>query len=411
MRFFFRLAVFILVAFSLGLAGTIFLATSNEPLVSRAAEITPAGIGRAKTILDKNDPRRLKHGAVKTIVVSQADLDLAANYIAQHYAKGGSRVTLREGGLIINASAQLPPNPIGNYVNIDAALTADYGLPRFEYLRVGHLPVPVWVANQLFHRFLAELGVTNDLIKRIHVADDRIAITYQWQANLPDKISSVLLPPEEQERIRVYHHQLVDVSRVLPSQTVSLTELMVPLFTLAEKRSRSADPIAENRAAILVLTFYVNGKNLGRVVPAAREWPAPRSHAVRLHGREDFPQHFTISAFLAGHGGGPLANAVGVYKEIHDARLGEKFSFSDLVADRAGTVFGEKGVKDAETAVKLQRQLTAGIEETDLMPLPTDMPDIREAEFKRRFGEIGSPKYNQMMAEIERRVASLPLYR
>ena len=34
-----------------------------------------------------------------------------------------------------------------------------------------------------------------------------------------------------------------------------------------------------------------------------------------------------------------------------------------------------------------------------------------EAEFKRRYGGIGAPAYKSMMNDIERRVATLPLYR
>jgi hypothetical protein len=36
---------------------------------------------------------------------------------------------------------------------------------------------------------------------------------------------------------------------------------------------------------------------------------------------------------------------------------------------------------------------------------------MAEAEFKRRFGGVGSPRYNEMMSEIERRVAACSLYR
>ena len=54
----------------------------------------------------------------------------------------------------------------------------------------------------------------------------------------------------------------------------------------------------------------------------------------------------------------------------------------------------------------------AGIRERDLMPATDDLPEFMpEAEFKRRFGGIGAPAYRQMMANIERRIAALPLYR
>jgi hypothetical protein len=46
------------------------------------------------------------------------------------------------------------------------------------------------------------------------------------------------------------------------------------------------------------------------------------------------------------------------------------------------------------------------------MPATQDLPGFMpEAEFNRRFGGIDAPEYQKMMAEIERRVAALPLYR
>jgi hypothetical protein len=44
------------------------------------------------------------------------------------------------------------------------------------------------------------------------------------------------------------------------------------------------------------------------------------------------------------------------------------------------------------------------------MPDVADLPEFMpEAEFKRRYGGIGGPGYNDMMATIEARVASRPL--
>jgi hypothetical protein len=46
-----------------------------------------------------------------------------------------------------------------------------------------------------------------------------------------------------------------------------------------------------------------------------------------------------------------------------------------------------------------------------LMPETGDLPEFMpEPEFKRRFGGVGAPEYARMMAEIEARIAALPLY-
>jgi hypothetical protein len=198
------------------------------------------------------------------------------------------------------------------------------------------------------------------------------------------------------------------VSRSLKAKNVSLTELLVPLFTLAAEHS--SDAIAENRAAILLLTLYVNAQSLETILPEAKNWPHPIMHGVLLNQRDDFPKHFIISAALA-KAGGPLADAVGLYKEIEDSSGGSGFSVNDIAADRAGTRFGEYAANPV-SARKLQQQLRAGVSEKDLMPVTEDLPEFMlEREFIRRYGGVDAPEYNKMMADIERRIAALPLDR
>src|SRR5581483_11453810 len=118
-------------------------------------------------------------------------------------------------------------------------------------------------------------------------------------------------------------------------------------------------------------------------------------------------KHFMVSAALAARAGGPLSDAVGLYKEIADARGGSGFSFNDIAADRAGTRFGETAAQSG-SARQLQERLRAGAAEKDLMPATADLP---EGEFQRRFGGIDAPPHKKMMAEIEARIAALALYR
>jgi len=130
---------------------------------------------------------------------------------------------------------------------------------------------------------------------------------------------------------------------------------------------------------------------------------------LTLHGRDDYPQHFLISALLAAEGGGPLANAVGIYKEVMDSRGGSGFSFNDIAADRAGTRFGELAVSDP---ARMQLALNAGVGEYELMPDVSDLPEfLAEPEFLRRYGGVGAAAYRNMLADIETRIDNTPLLR
>ena len=144
------------------------------------------------------------------------------------------------------------------------------------------------------------------------------------------------------------------------------------MLRLAAERGAGGDAQAENRAVIAVVAFYVNGKGLAAIVPAAKDWPRPSPRTVTLKGRTDSPQHFTVSAALAANAGGTAVDAIGLYREVDDSRRGSGFSFADIAADRAGTVFGEFATRSPDSARRLQQRVAAGVRESDLMPeLPT----------------------------------------
>jgi hypothetical protein len=130
---------------------------------------------------------------------------------------------------------------------------------------------------------------------------------------------------------------------------------------------------------------------------------------LTLLGREDSAQHFGISAALVAWAGEPAANAIGLYKEIDDARVGSGFSFADLAADRAGTRFGELVVARGPG---LDKVLQAALTDGDLVPPLRGLPEyLSEADFQRLFGNGDSAAYRDVMTEIERRLVDLPLYR
>ncbi len=419
MRIFVLLLIFCVLGVPLALVGAVVLAVSDQPTVSRAAEFTPEDIARAKRIVEQNDPRNMKAGGRRTLSLSQEDVDLALNYLAGRYAKGSSRVELQAGAAAITASIELPSKLPGRYLNVAAVLHETAVLPEFDSLRIGRLPVPAWLANTLLGMTLkrldqrADYRIVRDTLKQISVSQGRINVTYDWRQDLSDRIKAVMLPPDDQARLQAYQTQLAAISAPpAGSGSVSLAALITPLFKLAAQRSAGGDPAAENRAAIVVLTFYVNGNGLEAIVPAARDWPRAATRKILLSGRDDFAQHFTISAALAANAGAAISDVIGLYKEVSDSRGGSGFSFNDIAADKAGSRFGEVSVASRESALKLQRIVNAGVTDKDLMPPFADLPEFMpEAEFKRRYGGIGAPAYKTMMADIEQRVAELPLFR
>jgi hypothetical protein len=417
MRFVLKLFLIIAVAVPLAAASVLYLAIDLEPTVRRAAEITPSNIERAKQVLDQNDPRKLRTGSRRSITLNQQDLDVAANYLAHFYANGGARLILNNRKAELAASLRPPQIPVIFYFNVTAKLTGGSPLPRLDELRVGRLVIPGLIADWLMTQTMVQLlgkeavDAAVQTIKQVDLKQGQLNVVYQWSSNLPETLRRAAFTVDDQERLRTYQERLTLISNAPKDKNVSLAELLVALFELAEVRSRQGNPVAENRAAILVLALYANGKPLGTILPAAKDWPRPTKQTVTLDGRDDLSKHFIVSAAIAAKAGAPLSDAVGVYKEIEDSRGGSGFSFNDIAADRAGTRLGEYAANPA-LAQKVQRQLSAGVGEKDIMPKTADLPEFMpEKEFLRRYGGVDAPPYKKMMAEIERRVAALPLYR
>ena len=414
LRVVWRLALVLLVALPLAVLGAACLAFSRTPAVQTSDVLTPEMVGRAERLLRQHDPRWARDGQVRTAQIEAGDLRLMASYAASR-AGAAMDIDVGNGVAVVRTSIPIPHSPIGGYLNISTAFEDSAGVPRPTRVWIGRLPLPdvlaSWALGQairrLYHPDSAELAAT--MIRSVSMRDGRVHIEYQWREDAADRMRAMAVSAEDAARLRTYHDRVVSVIGTLPQSRRSLVELLGPLMQLAAERSaQGADPVVENRAAIMAVTFYANGIRMSAVVPDAESWPRPGRRTLLLRGRGDLTQHFTISALLAATAGTPFSHVVGLYKEIADSRGGSGFSFSDLAADRAGAMFGTLAVESADA---LQKGLTAGLAEEDVMPEIADLVDgLPEPEFLRRFGSVGSPGYDRVVRDIDRRVAQCRLF-
>ena len=83
-----------------------------------------------------------------------------------------------------------------------------------------------------------------------------------------------------------------------------------------------------------------------------------------------------------------------------------------IVRNNAGTRLGALAAGAAAGRERLRKTLVAGLSENDLIPQVRDLPEFMpQADFVRRFGGVGQPRYQAMVDRIEQRIAALPLYR
>lgn len=401
-------------AAALALAGsTLWLATEAVPLVAGAAAPTTAAGMHLHQWLQAHDPRGMRDGRSVLLVAGPEELQLLADQAA-HLAGGAARAQIAPGALNLQASLPLGPR----WINVELDLGDGDTLPALlRRLRIGRLDLPAPLAAAALRFALWShwdrpadgTPPLRDMLQALRLQPGQMVLRYRWRADLPQRLADWVLPAARLGLVRLYHDALATAVR-RERRPQELTALMAPLFALAHERTQAgADAAAENRAALMVLAVYASGRPAARLWPTAHSWQPIPQRGSRLAGRGDFPQHFLISAALAAEGGGPLADALGLMKEVSDAQGGSGFSFNDIAVNRAGARFGELAVREPQ---RVQELLAGGATTALLLPEVADLPEfLSEREFVARYGGVGAPAYEALRAEIEARVAALPLYR
>jgi hypothetical protein len=125
-------------------------------------------------------------------------------------------------------------------------------------------------------------------------------------------------------------------------------------------------------------------------------------------GRHDWAQHFVVSCALAAHLGSLAAEQAGIAKEISDAQGESGFSFADLSADMAGAAFAA-AVSDGKIPLD---KLADSFKLADFMPGADGLKEsIAWKDFVQQYGAVSDPRCQKVLAEIQRRIQSLPGYK
>lgn len=394
-----------LAAAGLAIVVAVGLAVDSSPALPAATPWTLTELSRLKAVVGEE----LRHGQSpeRVLTLTRRDLEILAGQTLRGFGAPRFEVELSTGRARVRGSVALALGVAAAWLNLDARLNDSPGVPEVDSLRIGSLPVPAWLAEALaslaIQRLVGDREAAGEILKRVSFVNGQLKLTVDWRDDSARVIAASLVGSTDIERWHAYADALASLTRARSGPpAVSLVDLLLPMFALAQQRSRNSEAAAENRAALLVLTLYVNGHSLATITPHARRWPEPRMLRVTLNGRTDTPLHFLISAAIAAEAGGPLADAVGLYKEASDAQGGSGFSFNDLAADRAGARFG---LLAARSPQQLQRLLVGSLTERDLMPEVADLPDgLAAPAFADRFGRVGTPAYDRLVADIDARI-------
>jgi len=203
---------------------------------------------------------------------------------------------------------------------------------------------------------------------------------------------------------------VLEAADEIPKGDPGFVKLMEVAFTFAEDNSHGRDPVLPHRAAILALGVILGEGKVAKVakreIDLARLSQAEKlRRRITLHGRRDLSQHFWVSAGLAVLSDDAKSMTVGIAKEMMDSAGGSGFSFVDLTADRAGTLFTVAATRNEESARAMQARIRNGAVIADFVPNLLDLPEgISNDDFQVEYGGLGGEGTKKIVEEIRRRL-------
>ena len=406
-----------------------YFVIEDTRLVEDAKSLNPEDAERAKRLLKATWEGLVDIRDDNVVTASEADLNSLFALVTRGLPGAVGHANITSQGLEGAISAQLPPNPVGSYINLRIGMAPSSSGLEFTHATLGGLRLPGWMATAAIRGMLdfsrGEHQGTRILgsIQSVAMHSDRITVTIRPIPELKRVLENFAVRANlglvsDPAVVRIYYGELMKTAQAVRGRgKVSIGHFIQPVFRLASKRSLASDAVDENRAAILALVVYLGDSRFEKFIGPVRTGNMGAryrvSGSVVLAGRRDLRLHFIISAGLELLSDRGITNAIGEFKELLDTRSrGSGFSFADLAADRAGVVFAETATRDKNSAVRLQRQLRNSVDEGLFFPSVADLQEgISRTEFAQQYNNTDSEAYRGTVAEIDERLRKLPAYR
>jgi len=411
----------------------LWLSVQEAPLPFEAARVTSAEKRRLTYLIRSKSPRSLTEGQTHTLRLSEHDLNvLLAWGLSLGSPDRKAKVSLEPDSALLVASIGLTLGAgTTHYLNLMAA-----GIPEIqngalnlcvEQLQIGAVKAPRWLCNLLSSVVTSRLRHDPsskpflDAIQAATIGPESIEVTY-GRPHLPPGFREDLFGPTNASQdvlasVQAQVERLLAVASRSPDKQPSFGECFETVFALARERSVESDPVNQNRAGIFALGILLGHPRveefLGPVIKDLYSRDAQRLLArVPLRGRSDWTKHFCVSAAMTLLSDELVSDAAGLLKEELDAGIdGSGFSFTDLLADRAGTTFAIWATRDEASARAMQERISSGFQVEDFFPPASDLPEgISDAQLQLRYGGVGGEQYGRLVEEIERRITACAAY-
>ena len=304
------------------------------------------------------------------------------------------------------------PLPLGFWLNGRAYIEAGEDQDLAISGRIGHLPVPGFLAHALFgmsRQLLKMRGASipplDQMVSGFELDDQGLAA----QLDLPGRsrvfsaMSMLRADAIDAQRVESHYCRLVASQREQPEKGLA-----------AQVRRAFAGgkgTVTDNRAVFVALSLFTAGIDVGALPAGASEifGRCGRADAdPTLLGRADLAKHWAVSAALTSVYGPQASLSLGTWKEVFDSGAGRSgFSLVDLAADRSGTFSAQRGT-ESELAGAV-REWLARVEEAELLPVSALAlaEGMTEAQFRSRYASTDSTVFATTVQRIDETLAAL----
>lgn len=428
MRLFFKT---ILASLLIVLVGAWFLFVQSSPIVKTQGSQQVEHADQVLSLFqDLRFSLRYRYQA-KTLTVSHKQAESLVGFVQRALPSIKAEFDFDDTKAVARFSYQLPNWLFGQYINLTATILPGEGL-NLETVRVGSLTFPghwalgltEYAANIYTNSEIASVAISQ--IETIKMDSRNIQIALFPMDSFLNEAKKVETGGDKKEaasrNIRIAHYiRLLDGMYIPPATgkqaSPSLSHYIYGLMEEAKMRStaQGASATQENEAAILALAAFAGHRQFANFVgdfsfsfdtiPQVDQRPS-------LFNREDLSLHFIFSAAIKLLSEQGISIAVGEFKELMDRRRGGSgYSFVDLAADMAGAHFAAMAM-DPNYAQRLQAVLANVADESLFFPNVEGLEEgMNKTQFQRKYGEVDSPKYLDVVADIENRLAGLPISR
>lgn len=398
----------------------------DKPIATAHSSEQVANAESVTRLIQQFKQSLVKRNYTQNIVATKQQMNSVVGLVQRAKPKLSAEIRLKNSQATLAVSYALPENIFGQYINLRFSVI-DADRLVIEEVSYGPLTIPgegllnlmIWAVDWRTNSDIASDFLGH--IDRVRIYQHGVFVTLQPIDRFLKKLNEIKngLSVGQDEPLRqktaFYLRFLSNLPFVDVPQPLSLSRYISPLFNQVKSRSIESEISQESEAAILALAIFAGhhrvANMVGEVQPIKGEVAMPLYRPVLVE-RTDLTQHFLLSAAIQILSQRDVSLAIGEFKELMDRAIGGSgYSFVDLAADMAGIKLAT-GLNDPKQAIMLVERLAQITDERAFFPDISGLQEgISKQQFIERFGVVDSPAYKRRVAEIERRLSMLELYK